>query len=107
MRGFFLLISARRCRFKRHRKKSVRASDLLIFPKPGIIHCLSYTAVLANFLPFESVPLTVTVRLLPSAATTTRPVMVTLLSFLLVNVKVLSLTILYDRESELGSPVTG
>src|SRR3989442_12750621 len=27
----------------------------LIFPKPGIIHCLSYTAVLGNFLPFESV----------------------------------------------------
>ena len=33
-------------------------------------YCLSYTAVFLNFLPFASVPLVVTVRLLPSADTT-------------------------------------
>src|SRR5256886_4315268 len=54
------------------RSKSGRAPDLLVFPKPEIIHCLSYTAVLLNFLPCGSVPLVVTVRLLPSADTTTR-----------------------------------
>jgi len=53
---------------------------------PG--YCLSYTEVLVNFLPFGSVPLTVTVRLLPSAETTMRPLMVTLPSFLLLNANV-------------------
>ena len=39
-------------------------------PILGFTYCLSYTAVLLTFLPDESVPDTVTVRLLPSAATT-------------------------------------
>src|SRR5712692_7359723 len=37
-------------------------------------YCLSKTPVFATLLPFESVPLVVTVRLLPSAATAIRPV---------------------------------
>src|SRR5262249_60864715 len=72
---------------------------------PG--YCLSYTAVLVTFFPFESVPLVVTVRLLPSAETTMRPVVVTLPPFLTLNDSVWSLTFVYDRVSELGSPVTG
>src|SRR5438093_346658 len=81
-------------------KKSGRGhSDLLVFPKPGIIHCLSYTAVLVNFLPVGSVPLTVTVRLLPSAATTTRPLVVTLPPFLTLNPSVWSSIFVYDRMS--------
>jgi hypothetical protein len=36
----------------------------------GSLYCLSYTAVLVYFLPLESVPLRVTVRVLPSADTT-------------------------------------
>lgn len=57
-------------------------------------YCLSYTAVLVNFLPLESVPVMVTVRVLPSADTTARPLMVTLSPFLLVKVSVRSLTFL-------------
>src|SRR5256885_10826297 len=53
-------------------------------------YCLSYTAMLLIFLPFESVPVTVTVRLLPSADTTIRPVAVTLPSFLAVRTSVRS-----------------
>jgi len=54
----------------------------------GCLYCLSYTAVLVNFVPFESVPVMVTVRVLPSADTTPRPLIVTLSPFLLVNVSV-------------------
>jgi hypothetical protein len=43
---------------------------------------LSYTEVLLNFLPCGSVPLAVAVRVLPSADTTTRPVIVTVPPFL-------------------------
>ena len=43
-------------------------------------HCLSYTAMLFIILPIESVPLVPTVRVLPSADTTIRPVVTTLLS---------------------------
>src|ERR1019366_1802074 len=70
-------------------------------------YCLSYTVVLLNFLPCGSVPLVVTVRVLPSADTTTRPVIVTSPVFLTVNSNVRSSICLYDRESEFGSPVTG
>jgi len=42
-------------------------------------HCLSYTAVELTFLPFASVAVVVTVRILPFVETTTRPVNVTLL----------------------------
>ena len=55
-------------------------------------YCLSYTAVVLTFLPFESVTVVVTVRLRPSAETTTRPVSVTLPLFLAVNVKVRAFT---------------
>src|SRR5580700_5738962 len=68
---------------------------------------LSYADVLVNFLPFASVPLTMTVRVLPSGETTMRPVMVTLPSFLLVNANAWSSIFVYDRASELESPVTG
>jgi len=51
-------------------------------------YCLSYTAVLLTFLPFASVPLKVTVRLLPSAETTTLPLIVVFPPFLLVNFRV-------------------
>src|SRR5207253_10780924 len=104
--GLFLLCAVR-CRFKRHRKKSGTASDLLVFPKPGIIHCLSYTAVLLNFLPCASVPLVVTVRLLPSADAAMRPLVVTAAAFLTLNPSVWSSIFVYDRMSSLGSPVTG
>src|SRR5437899_5613817 len=80
-------------------KKSGRASDLLVFPKPEIIHCLSYTAVLLNFLPCGSVPLVVTVRLLPSADTAMRPLVVTLPLFLTLNPSVWSSIFVYDRMS--------
>jgi hypothetical protein len=70
-------------------------------------YCLSYTAVLVNFLPVESVPVMVTVRVLPSAETTPRPLIVTLSPFLLVNASVRSSTFLYERVSVVGSHVTG
>jgi len=58
----------------------------------GFPYCLSYTAVLLTFLPDASVPDTVTVRLLPSAATTILPLIVTLPPLLFANVVVCSLT---------------
>ena len=70
-------------------------------------YCLSYTDVYFHFLPLESVPLTVTVRLLPSADTTIRPVVVTLLFFLLVSSVVRSLIVLYARVSAFESPTRG
>src|SRR5262249_44582096 len=53
-------------------------------------YCLSKKAMLEIFLPFASVPLVVTVRLLPSAATAMRPLMVTLPPFLTVKPSVWS-----------------
>jgi hypothetical protein len=41
----------------------------------------AYTAVLVNFLPLESVPAVVTVRLLPSTETTMRAANADLLAF--------------------------
>src|SRR5205814_8349242 len=70
-------------------------------------YCLSYTAVLVFFLPVESVPVKVTVRVLPSADTTPRPLIVTLSPFLFANVNVWSLTLLLERVSLFGSSVTG
>ena len=55
---------------------------------------LSYIPVLLNFLPFASVPLVVIVRVLPSAATTIRPVEVIFPPFLTVRSKVWSFTFL-------------
>src|SRR6266849_3442542 len=75
--------------------------------KPEIIYCLSYTEVLWNSLPVGSVPLTVTVRLLPSAETTMRPVAIPLSPFLTVSSRVRSSIFFNDRMSEFGSPVTG
>ncbi len=45
------------------------------------VYCLSYTSVLVNFLPWASVPLEVTVRLLPSSDTTILPVVVIFVPF--------------------------
>ena len=53
------------------------------------------------------VPVTVMVRLLPSAEITIRPVTLTLPFFLLAVVRVRSLTYVYERVSEFGSPVRG
>src|SRR6202521_721567 len=70
-------------------------------------YCLSYTEIFLTFLPAGSVPLVVTVRVLPSADTTIRPVTVTFPPFFAVNCNVWSSTFFNDRVSELGSPVTG
>ena len=51
-------------------------------------YCLSYTAVFENFLPVESVPVVVIVRVFPSAATTMRPVTLTFPPFLTSSVMV-------------------
>ncbi|SRR6266851_1174789 len=60
-----------------------QGSPTLQSTKGGIAcYCLSYTAVLLYFLPCASVPLIVTVRLLPSAATTTWAVRTTSPPFL-------------------------
>ncbi len=61
-------------------------------PRKRSGYCLSYTAMLLNFLPSASVPLVVTVRVLPSADSTIRPVTVTFPSFLIVRASVRSLT---------------
>src|SRR5262249_11491894 len=73
----------------------------------SLVYCLSYTTAAPVFLPFGSVVVVVTVRVLPFAEMTARPVKVTLVPCLAVNVNVWALTCLYDRESEVGSPVTG
>ena len=62
-------------------------------------YCLSYTATFFTVLPCGSVAVVVTVRVLPSADTTIRPVRVTFPPFLLVNANVRPLTTLYDRMS--------
>src|SRR5258706_16088026 len=69
-------------------------------------YCLSYTAVLVTLLPFALVPFVVTVRVLPLAETTMRPVRVTLPPCLAVNANVWLFIFLYDRLSEVGSPLT-
>src|SRR4029077_18038134 len=70
-------------------------------------HCLSYTAVLVTFFPFASVRVVVTVRLLPSAETTMRPVIVVFPPFFTLTPKVRSSIFVSDRASEFRSPVTG
>ena len=57
-------------------------------------YCLSYAAFSLDFLPCSSEPCAVTMRDLPSAATTMRPVMVVLPSFFTVNANVWSSTFL-------------
>ena len=47
----------------------------------GSGYCMSYTAVLLNFFPLASVPVEVTVRLLPSSDTTILPEVVTVVPF--------------------------
>ena len=63
-------------------------------PRERSRYCLSYTAIVLNFLPCGSVPRVVTVRVLPSADTAIRPVTVTFPPFLTVNAKVRALTCL-------------
>src|ERR1700757_3163740 len=70
-------------------------------------YCLSYTAVLVTFFPFASVPVVVTVRLLPSAETAMRPVIVVFPPFFTLTPNVRSSIFVSDRASEFGSPVTG
>src|SRR6267154_4822084 len=66
-------------------------------------YCLSYTAVLVFLMPVESAPVRVSVRVLPSADTTPRPLMVTLSAFFFANVNVWLLTFLPERGSAFGS----
>jgi hypothetical protein len=70
--------------------------------KPKQSYCLSYAAVLVTLAPLELVPVVVTVRLFPSAATTMRPVVVILPFFLTVNANVWAPTLFSDRASEFG-----
>ena len=44
-------------------------------------YCFSYTATLLNFLPFEFLPLVVTIQRSPSAETTTRPLAMSISGF--------------------------
>ena len=74
------LVAARKVEFKRLQTK--RCPTLAAGLKRGIVHSLSYTAVLWNFLPVGSVPLTVTVRVLPSGETVMRPLIMILPPFL-------------------------
>src|SRR5260370_10139761 len=86
---------------------SGRASLVTVRLGKRPFYCLSYTEMFVNFLPSESVPLVVTVRVLPSADTRIWPLSVTFPPFFAVNRNVWSLTFFNDRVSELGSPVTG
>src|SRR5262249_7885486 len=71
-------------------------------------HCLSYTAKFVKLPPCVSVPWVVTMLDFPSNDTTIRPVTVTFPFFLTVTSNALSsASLLYDRMSEFGSPVTG
>jgi hypothetical protein len=67
----------------------------------------TYIAALGTCCEFASTPLMVTVRLLPSADTTMRPLLMTLRPFVTLNPKMWSSTTVYERKSEFGSPVTG
>jgi len=58
--------------------------------KLRMVHFLSYTEAVWNFWPDGSVPLAVTVRLLPSIEMTMRPLVVTLPPFLTLNPNVRS-----------------
>src|SRR5437764_14533210 len=69
-------------------------------------YCFSYTAMLVNFLPLESVPVVVTVRLLPSPDTTIRPLMVISPPFFVLKPSVWSSTIVKERVSSLALPTT-
>ena len=64
-------------------------------------------AVASTLLPLASVPLIVTVRVLPSADMTIFAVVVTLPAFLLVSSVVRSSIFLYDRVSDIASPMSG
>src|SRR5438093_13706692 len=97
---------ARPAELRRRKQLSLHIMVVIDRPRERSRYCLSYTAVFLNSLPCGSVPLVVTVRLLPSADTTIRPLTVTLPSFLTVNARVRSSIFLYDRASEVGSPVT-
>src|SRR5271155_1363440 len=70
-------------------------------------YCFSYTSLLLILWPFSSVPLVVTVRLLPSPDTTIRPLVMTLPPFMMLNPNMRSSILVYDRASDSGSPVTG
>jgi len=67
-------------------------------------YCLSYTAVLVYFFPAALVPLSVSVRLLPSGETTMRPVDTTLSPFLLLTASVWSLIFFAERAGPAMEP---
>src|SRR5215831_4035165 len=91
-------------RLHRKRESRHRASGCKTERPP--VYCLSYTALFLGLLPSSPVSPVVTIRDLPSADTTTRPVTVTFPSFLTVIFIARSPIFLYDRMSEVGSPVT-
>ena len=90
---------ARPCSFRRtsgertrSKKKGPRESTALRETGELRGYCLSYMETAWVFIPLASVPVVVTVRLLPSAEITTRVVLVTLPSFLLVIFSVCAFT---------------
>src|SRR5580700_196299 len=74
---------------------------------PDSRYCFSYTPFLLTLWPFASVPLMVTVRLLPSPDTTIRPLVISLPPFMTLNPNIRSSILVYDRASDSGSPLTG
>ncbi|SRR6266849_3685993 len=81
--GFFLRSVSAKLR------RDENTTELMLQALSGdSLYCFSNTNVLVYFFPFESVPVRVTVRLLPSADTTARPVIVTVSPFLLVEASV-------------------
>jgi hypothetical protein len=62
--------------------------------------------LVGDLLALSLVPVVVTVRVLPLAETTMRPVSATLFPFLAVNAIVRLFIFRYERMSEAGSPVT-
>src|SRR4030095_6968667 len=69
-------------------------------------YCLSYADTFLNCLPCSSVPFAVTVRDLPSAATTMRPVAIVLSPLFTGNFNLCESIFLYERISDVESPVT-
>src|SRR4029077_14881336 len=90
--------------FHRNRESRRRVTGCKTARPP--VYCLSYPALFLGLLPYVAASPVVTIRDLPSADTTTRPVTVTFPSFLTVIFITRSPILLYDRMSEVGSPVT-
>src|SRR2546423_15024483 len=101
-----ILLSRRRGLPSRNRNPTLRLhASIFKRRRVGCTYCFSYTVVLLYFLPFASVPLTVTVRVLPSGASTTCATRTTFDPFFEVTCSVWSSICLTDRMSSFGFPV--